>query len=57
MIVGTWNLENLCRPGADAGPIDEQAYDAKLAELARVIDQISPDVLACAGVWMATGSP
>jgi endonuclease/exonuclease/phosphatase family metal-dependent hydrolase len=46
VIVGTWNLENLFRPGADAGPTDEQAYDAKLTELARVIDQISPDVLA-----------
>jgi endonuclease/exonuclease/phosphatase family metal-dependent hydrolase len=29
-----------------AGPSDEQAYDAKLTELARVINQISPDVLA-----------
>jgi endonuclease/exonuclease/phosphatase family metal-dependent hydrolase len=46
VIVGTWNLENLFRPGADAGPTDEQAYDAKLTELARVIHQISPDVLA-----------
>jgi hypothetical protein len=33
--VGTWNLENLFRPGAGAGPSDEQAYDAKLTELAR----------------------
>jgi endonuclease/exonuclease/phosphatase family metal-dependent hydrolase len=46
VIVGTWNLENLFRPGADAGPSDEQAYDAKLTELARVIGQIGPDILA-----------
>jgi endonuclease/exonuclease/phosphatase family metal-dependent hydrolase len=46
VIVGTWNLENLFRPGADAGPSDEQTYDAKLTELARVINQITPDVLA-----------
>ena len=46
VIVGTWNLENLFRPGADAGPSDEQAYDAKLTELARVIGEIGPDILA-----------
>jgi len=46
MVVGTWNLENLFRPGGDDGPGDEQAYEAKLAELARVIGEIEPDVLA-----------
>jgi endonuclease/exonuclease/phosphatase family metal-dependent hydrolase len=46
VIVGTSNLENLFRPGADAGPSDEQAFDAKLTELARVIGEITPDVLA-----------
>jgi hypothetical protein len=46
VIVGTWNLENFFRPGADAGPSDEQAYDAKLTELARVIGEIGPDILA-----------
>jgi endonuclease/exonuclease/phosphatase family metal-dependent hydrolase len=46
VIVGTWNLENLFRPGADAGPSDDQAYDAKLTELARVIGEIGPDILA-----------
>jgi endonuclease/exonuclease/phosphatase family metal-dependent hydrolase len=46
VIVGTWNLENLFRPGSDAGPSDEQAYDAKLTELARVIGAIGPDILA-----------
>ncbi len=46
MIVGTWNLENLFRPSSEDGPGDEQAYEAKLAELARVIGEIDPDVLA-----------
>jgi endonuclease/exonuclease/phosphatase family metal-dependent hydrolase len=46
VIVGTWNLENLFRPGADAGPSDEQAGDAKLTELARVIGELGPDILA-----------
>ena len=46
MVVGTWNLENLFRPGSDAGPGDEKVYEAKLAELARVIGNIDPDVLA-----------
>jgi endonuclease/exonuclease/phosphatase family metal-dependent hydrolase len=46
VIVGTWNLESLFRPGRDAGPADDQAYDAKLTELARVIGEIDPDILA-----------
>lgn len=46
MIVGTWNLENLFRPGTAAGPSDQDAYTAKLKELKRVIDELSPDVLA-----------
>lgn len=46
MVVGTWNLENLFRPGSDEGPGDDQAYEAKLTELARVIGGIEPDVLA-----------
>jgi endonuclease/exonuclease/phosphatase family metal-dependent hydrolase len=46
VIVATWNFENLFRPGADAGPTDEQSYEAKLTELARVIGEIAPDVLA-----------
>jgi endonuclease/exonuclease/phosphatase family metal-dependent hydrolase len=46
MVVGTWNLENLFLPGAEAGPSDERQYEAKLAELARVIGEIDPDVLA-----------
>jgi endonuclease/exonuclease/phosphatase family metal-dependent hydrolase len=46
MIVATWNLENLFRPGSEAGPSDDEQYDAKLTELARVIGEIDPDVLA-----------
>jgi endonuclease/exonuclease/phosphatase family metal-dependent hydrolase len=46
MVVATWNVENLFRPGGEAGPRDERQYEAKLAELARVIGEIDPDVLA-----------
>jgi endonuclease/exonuclease/phosphatase family metal-dependent hydrolase len=46
MVVATWNLENLFRPGGEAGPSDERVYEAKLADLARVIGEIGPDVLA-----------
>jgi endonuclease/exonuclease/phosphatase family metal-dependent hydrolase len=46
MVVGTWNLENLFRPGRGGGPGDHQVYDAKLVELARVIGEVEPDVLA-----------
>ena len=43
--IGTWNLENLFRPGA-AGPSDEPAYRAKISGLARTIGELAPDVLA-----------
>jgi endonuclease/exonuclease/phosphatase family metal-dependent hydrolase len=46
MVVGTWNLENLFRPGAPDGPSTDAAYDAKLTALAEVIGAIAPDVLA-----------
>ncbi len=46
MIVGTWNLENLFRWGQADGPSSQEAYDAKLEELRRVIDGLRPDVLA-----------
>jgi endonuclease/exonuclease/phosphatase family metal-dependent hydrolase len=46
VVVGTWNLENLFRPGTDFGPSDEQAYEAKLTALAGVINRLAPDVLA-----------
>jgi hypothetical protein len=48
VVVARWNLENLLRPGSESGPSDEAAYDAKLAELAelaRVIGELAPDVL------------
>jgi endonuclease/exonuclease/phosphatase family metal-dependent hydrolase len=43
--VGTWNLENLFRPGNTAGPPDDATYQAKLAGLAARIDELAPDVL------------
>src|SRR3954453_22797315 len=46
LTIATWNLENLFRPRAGDGPTDEDAYDAKLAALAGMIEQIAPDVLA-----------
>src|SRR3954454_2977472 len=63
LTIATWNLENLFRPGADAGPTDEDAYDAKLAALAHMIEQIAPDVLAVQevgdprGPRRSTGTP
>ncbi|HKS53078.1 MAG TPA: endonuclease/exonuclease/phosphatase family protein [Pseudonocardiaceae bacterium] len=44
--VGTWNVENLSRPGSEAGPKSEQAYEAKLTALVRTITTLAPDVLA-----------
>lgn len=44
--IGTWNLENLFRPGDDDGPSDQAAYEAKLKALADVIRKIEPAVLA-----------
>ena len=43
--IGTWNLENLFRPGA-AGPTDQQAHQAKLTALAAKVTAMNPDVLA-----------
>jgi predicted extracellular nuclease len=43
--VGTWNLENLFRPGGKFGPKDKTAYDEKLAALAATINAAAPDVL------------
>ncbi|MEG8280837.1 endonuclease/exonuclease/phosphatase family protein [Streptomyces sp. AHA2] len=45
MLVGTWNLENLYRPGGPYGPEDEAAYEAKLAALAAVITELDPTLL------------
>jgi endonuclease/exonuclease/phosphatase family metal-dependent hydrolase len=45
--IGTWNLENLSRPGDVSGaPDDQAAYQAKLDTLAATIDDLDPDVLA-----------
>jgi predicted extracellular nuclease len=44
--IGTWNLENLFRPGQDSGPRDDAAYKAKLEALTTTINTIQPDVLA-----------
>lgn len=51
--IGTWNVENLFRPGGQAGPVTDQAYDTKLDALAATITELSPDVLALQEV----GSP
>lgn len=45
VVIGTWNLENLFRPGGD-GPPDQTSYEAKLAALATTISGCAPDVLA-----------
>lgn len=44
--IGTWNLENLFRPGGESGPKTPEAYAAKLASLAATINEYRPDVLA-----------
>ncbi len=44
--IGTWNLENLFRPGTDGGPRTNTAYQAKLTALADTIGVLAPDVLA-----------
>jgi endonuclease/exonuclease/phosphatase family metal-dependent hydrolase len=46
MIVATWNLENLFRPGGDFGPRTEAAYRVKLDALSAVLRDVAPDVLA-----------
>ncbi|MFD4633410.1 endonuclease/exonuclease/phosphatase family protein [Streptomyces sp. NPDC058284] len=45
MIIGTWNLENLYRPGGEFGPRDKAAYEAKLASLAATVTALKPNVL------------
>jgi endonuclease/exonuclease/phosphatase family metal-dependent hydrolase len=44
--IGTWNLENLFRPGGQAGPTTDAAYAKKLDALAATITELAPDVLA-----------
>jgi len=41
----TWNVENLFRADANAPQAEQQAYQQKLALLARVINQHAPDVV------------
>jgi endonuclease/exonuclease/phosphatase family metal-dependent hydrolase len=43
--IGTWNLENLFRPGGDGAKTRED-YDAKIEALRTTITGINPDVLA-----------
>ncbi|TWF88252.1 endonuclease/exonuclease/phosphatase family protein [Streptomyces capillispiralis] len=45
MLLGTWNLENLYRPGGPFGPGDRAAYESKLASLAAVITELDPALL------------
>ncbi|MBT3150758.1 endonuclease/exonuclease/phosphatase family protein [Streptomyces sp. CHD11] len=45
MLLGTWNLENLYRPGGPFGPGDQAAYESKLAALAAVITELDPVLL------------
>ncbi|GAA4638945.1 hypothetical protein GCM10023196_098630 [Actinoallomurus vinaceus] len=45
-VVGTWNLENLFKPGGSFGPTSQAAYDAKLKGLAATITAAGVDVLA-----------
>ncbi|CAM5565566.1 hypothetical protein SALBM135S_10072 [Streptomyces alboniger] len=45
MLIGTWNLENLYRPGGPFGPRDKAAYEAKLASLAATVGALRPSVL------------
>ena len=44
--VMTWNVENLFKPGAAAGPASEAVYDTKLRGLAATINDQAPDALA-----------
>jgi endonuclease/exonuclease/phosphatase family metal-dependent hydrolase len=44
--IGTWNLENLFRPGTPGGPSTDAVYQAKLDKLAATITVLAPDVLA-----------
>ncbi|MGW0820539.1 endonuclease/exonuclease/phosphatase family protein [Streptomyces sp. NPDC002845] len=45
MLLGTWNLENLYRPGGPFGPKDKAAYETKLAALAAVVTELDPTLL------------
>lgn len=40
--IGTWNLENLFRPGEDSGRQTDAEYDTKLDALAATITEHAP---------------
>jgi endonuclease/exonuclease/phosphatase family metal-dependent hydrolase len=46
VLLATWNLENLFRPGSRYGPDDQITYRAKVAALGTRIADVAPDVLA-----------
>jgi hypothetical protein len=47
MRIGTWNLENLFRPGGGSGaPSGEEQYEQKLDGLAATIIDLAPELLA-----------
>ncbi|MEV7010766.1 endonuclease/exonuclease/phosphatase family protein [Streptosporangium sp. NPDC051022] len=45
-VIGTWNVENLFKPGNGFGPTSQAAYDAKLKGLVATITAAGADVLA-----------
>jgi endonuclease/exonuclease/phosphatase family metal-dependent hydrolase len=45
VVIDTWNLENLFRPGGD-GPPNQDAYGTKLKALGNTIVDVAPNVLA-----------
>lgn len=54
MRIGTWNLENLFRPGdASGAPSGQEEYETKLKGLTETITDLAPDLLAVQEV----GSP
>ena len=46
LTVMSWNVQNLLPVGSEGGPASPDAYRAKLAAVAAVIDGVHPDVLA-----------
>lgn len=44
-VVGTWNLENLFRPGGEFGPDDEARFRVKVQGIAEVVASSGVDVL------------
>ncbi|MDP9819029.1 endonuclease/exonuclease/phosphatase family protein [Spirilliplanes yamanashiensis] len=53
MRAGTWNLENLFRPGEAGGPADDAAYKAKLTALAGTIADAGLDLVGVQEVGSA----